>query len=146
MKVNDIMTPNPECCTPDDSLIDCAKIMEKIDVGFVPVVESRDTRRAIGVVTDRDIVVRAVAQGKDPQKTTIKQVMTDDLVCIDADSDAARAKELMEEYQIKRVLVCDEQNCVIGVLSLADEARELSEQEVGEMTKSISSPSGTPTI
>lgn len=145
MKVNDIMTPNPECCTPDDSLIDCAKVMEKIDVGFVPVVESRDTRRAIGVVTDRDIVVRAIAQGKDPRQTTIKDVMTDDLICIKPEEDASRAKELMEENQVRRVVVCDEQGSVIGVLSLADEARALSEHEVGETTKSISQPSGTPT-
>src|ERR1051326_280179 len=98
MKVQDIMTASPECCTPDDNLVDCAKIMEKIDVGFVPIVESRDTRRAVGVLTDRDIAIRAVAQGKNPAECTVKDVMTDDLVCAKPDDDARRAKELMEEH------------------------------------------------
>jgi CBS domain-containing protein len=145
MKVSDIMTPNPECCTPDDNLVDAAKIMEKIDVGFIPIVESRDTRKAIGVLTDRDIAIRAVAQGRDPNECTVKDVMTDDLVCIGPDESAERAKELMEEHQLHRVLVCDEQGSAVGVVATADVARALSEHEVGETTKSISSPSGTPT-
>ena len=144
MKVSDIMTPNPECVTQDDTLVEAAKIMEKIDVGFVPVVESRDTRRAVGVLTDRDIAIRAVAQGRDPNRTTVKEVMTDDLVCIAADEPADRAKELMEEHRLHRVLVCDEQGSAIGVIATADVVRVLDEHQVGETTKSISQP-GTPT-
>jgi CBS domain-containing protein len=145
MKVSDIMTPNPECVTPDDSLVEAAKIMDKLDVGFVPVVESRDTRKAIGVLTDRDIAIRAVAQGSDPNQTKVKEIMTEDLVCISEDESAERAEEQMEENQLHRVLVCDEQGCAIGVVSTADIARALSEEKVGKTTKSISQPSGTPT-
>jgi len=146
MKISDIMTPNPECVTPDENLVEAARIMEKLDVGFVPVVESRDTRKAVGVLTDRDIAIRAVAQGRDPNQVLVREIMTDDLVCIGEDDAADRAKELMEEHQLHRVLVCDEQGCAIGVVSLADVARALDERNVGSATKSIHAPSGTPTI
>src|SRR5215831_12616886 len=138
MKVSDIMTPNPECVTPDDNLVEAAKIMEKLDVGFIPVVESRDTRKAIGVLTDRDIAIRAVAQGRDPNQVTVKEVMTEDLVCLGEDEAADRAQELMEENQLHRVLVCDEQGSVIGVVATADIARALEEHQIGHTTKSIS--------
>src|SRR5579884_3355060 len=67
-KITDIMTPQPECCTPDDSVIEAARVMEARDVGIVPIVESQDTRRLVGVITDRDIVLRVVAQGYDPNE------------------------------------------------------------------------------
>jgi CBS domain-containing protein len=146
MKISDIMTPNPECVTPDDNLVEAAKIMEKLDVGFIPVVESRDTRKAIGVLTDRDIAIRAVAQGRDPNEVTVKDVMTEDLVCLGEDEHTDRAHELMEENQLHRVLVCDEQGSVIGVVAMADIARAVDEQRIGHTTKSISQPSGTPTV
>ena len=147
MKIQDIMTANPECCTHDDSLTEAAAIMARRDVGFVPVVESRDTRKLVGCVTDRDIAVRGVAEGKDPDGTFVREIMTEDAVCCDPDDDLQRAKELMEEFQLHRVLVCDEQGSVIGVVSTADIARALDEAAVGETTKSISQPAGrAPTV
>src|SRR5690349_4938218 len=146
MKVQDIMTQNPECCTSDDSLTDAAAIMARRDVGFVPVVESRDTRKLIGCITDRDIAVRAVAEGKDPDATYVREIMSEDVVCCTPEDDLRRVKDLMEEYQLHRVVVCDEQGSVIGVVATADIARALDEEAVGETTKSISQPSGrTPT-
>jgi CBS domain-containing protein len=140
MKVKDVMTQNPECCTPDDSLTDAARIMKRRDVGFVPVVDSRDTRRLVGCVTDRDIVTRAIAEGKDPDAVSLGAIMTDDLVCCSPDDDVEGAKRLMAEHRLRRVLACDEDGSLIGVVALADIARRLHEQAVGETEKAISQP------
>src|SRR5512147_1339727 len=80
-KVSDIMTPIPECCTPDDSVIEVARVMEQRDVGVVPIVESQDTRRAVGIITDRDIVLRVVAMGSDPNTViSVRDVMTPEVI------------------------------------------------------------------
>jgi len=139
MKISMIMTPNPELVTPDDSVIDVARIMERENVGVVPVVESRDTRKAIGVITDRDIVVRVVAQGRDPNAVAnLREVMTQELVTCSPNDDDETCKGLMAEHQLRRILVVDEHGSLIGVVSQADLARELPREKVGETVQAIS--------
>ena len=146
MKVDELMTPNPECCTQDESIVDAARIMRNRDVGSVPVVESRDTRKVVGVVTDRDIAIRAVADGKDPDAVSCREVMTEEIVCCRPDDDISEVKRLMEERQLRRILVCDERGSLLGVVAIADLARELQARQVGETEQSIAEPSGrTPT-
>jgi CBS domain-containing protein len=147
MQVAEIMTSNPECCVPDDGLVEAARIMQRRDVGLVPIIESRDTRRLVGCVTDRDIVVRVVSDGRNPEVVLCREVMSESLVCCSPDDLAERASELMQEHQLHRIMVCDEDGSLVGVVSTADVARALDIEEVGRALESISLPSGgTPTV
>ncbi len=142
MKIDELMTKEPKFCTPDDSVIDCAKLMTEEDVGAIPICESRDTRRAIGMITDRDIVVRVVAEGKDPHAVpSLREVMTGELITCSPNDDAERARELMKEHQLHRILVVDELGSLVGVVALADLAREFAREHIGEAVQSISKES-----
>ena len=96
-KITDVMTPIPQCCTPDDSIIEVARVMEQNDVGIVPIIESQDTRRVLGVLTDRDIVLRIVAQGRDPNEiVSVRDFMTNEIVSVRPDADILHAEEKHE--------------------------------------------------
>jgi CBS domain-containing protein len=139
MKISEIMTPSPEFVTPDDSVIEVARIMERENVGLVPIVESRDTRKAIGVITDRDIVMRVVAQGRDPHSiTNLREVMTPELVTCSPNDDVDACNAQMAENQLRRVLVVDEHGSLVGVVAQADLARALPKEKVGETVQAIS--------
>jgi CBS domain-containing protein len=140
MKIADLMTPNPEFCTPDDSIVDAARIMARRDVGIVPIVESMETRRAIGCITDRDIVVRVIAVGKDPNLISLRDVMTHDLITCSPDDDVDEVRQLMEQRQVRRVIAIDEYASLAGVVALADLAREVEREKVGATMESISQP------
>ncbi|HEY7956018.1 MAG TPA: CBS domain-containing protein [Polyangia bacterium] len=143
MNVSELMTENPECCTPDDSVAEAARIMQRLDVGFIPIIESQDTRRLVGCLTDRDIVVRAIAEGKDADLCTCGDVMSRDLVSCSPDDDIERCRDLMEDNQLRRVLICDEDGALRGVVAMADVARVLEEEKIGETTRAVSQPSGS---
>ncbi len=135
------MTPQPECCTPDDSIVEVARVMEMRDVGVVPIVESQDTRRVLGILTDRDIVVRVVAKGRDPNEVvTVGDVMTHELVTCPPDADSLQVQELMKERKVRRVLVVDEHGAVVGIVSMADIAARIDETQVGDTEKAIAHP------
>jgi CBS domain-containing protein len=140
MKIRDVMTANPEFCTPDDGVVDCARIMARLDVGIVPICESRDTRRAVGCVTDRDIVVRCVAQGKDPNLISARDAMTQELVTCSPDDDIDMVRAKMEERQVRRILVTDEHGALIGILAVADVVTALEPEKVGSTVEQISQP------
>jgi CBS domain-containing protein len=137
-KITDVMTPIPQCCTPDDSIIEVARVMEQHDVGVVPIVESQDTRRVVGVITDRDIVLRVVAQGRDPNEiVSLRDFMTNEVVSVRPDADILHAEECMKEHQIRRVLVVDENDCIVGIVTIADLARATGETQLGDTEKAI---------
>lgn len=144
MAVRNLMTPDPVFVTPDDSLVDAARLMVERNIGFLPVCESRDTRRAIGCLTDRDIVARAVAQGKNPADTRVRHAMSRDLVTVTPDDDLDRAKLQMREHQVRRVLVCEADGTLAGVVAFADLARAVNDLDVGETIGRISQPTETP--
>src|SRR6185369_16538160 len=97
MKISEIMTADPEMCTPDDSVIDVARIMAEHDIGFVPICESVETRRLVGCITDRDIVVRVVAEGKDPNVvSSLRTVMTHQLATCSPEDDVDDVIQMME--------------------------------------------------
>ena len=132
------MTPKPHCCTPDDSIIEVARLMQQHDVGIVPIVESQDTRRVVGVITDRDIVLRIVAEGRDPNEiVSVRDFMTNEIAAIGPDADILHAEELMKERQIRRVLVVDENGCLAGIVTMADLARATGETQLGDTEKAI---------
>jgi len=140
-KITEVMTPIPQCCTPDDSIIEVARLMEQHDVGVVPIVESQDTRRVIGVITDRDIVLRVVAQGRDPNEIiSVRDVMTNELVTLSPDADVLHAEELMKERRVRRLLVVDADGALVGIVTLADLARATDETQLGDTEKAITHP------
>src|SRR5688572_14615458 len=141
MKISEIMTADPEFCTPDDSVIDAARIMARQDVGIVPICESVETRKAIGCITDRDIVVRVVAEGKDPNViNSLREVMTHELCTCSPNDDVDDVVPLMEQRQVRRVLVTDEHGSLVGIVATADLAQNVSRETVGEAIQEISEP------
>ena len=107
MKVEEIMTTEPACCTPEMKLQDVARLMVDNDCGCVPVVDDLESRRPVGVVTDRDITCRTVAEGKNPLELTARDCMTEPCVTVDRDSSIDDCCEVLEENQLRRVAVVD---------------------------------------
>ena len=134
-KVSDVMTDRPRAVTPQTPLTEVAEIMEAEDVGSIPVVEDD---RLVGIVTDRDIVVRAVAKGKDPKGMPASAVSSRELVTVHPDDDLSDALELMARHQVRRLAVTAEDERLVGVVSQADVAREAKEKDTGEVVQSIS--------
>jgi len=135
------MTANPICCTPDDTAARVAKIMKTEDVGSVPVCEGRESRKLVGIVTDRDLAIQVVAAGKDPNSVKVKDVMTREPVTCRADQDLEGALEAMEKYQIRRLPVIDESGHLIGIIAQADVATRSNEPEkTAELVEEVSQP------
>ena len=138
--IEGLMTRGPICCTPDDHVIDCAKAMEREDVGVIPIVESRDTRKLVGVVTDRDLALRVVADGRNPADLTVEDCMSEDLVTVKETDDLSTALQLMQEHKLRRIMVVDDDFCCIGVLSQADVAQAAAPDQVRRTVAEISRP------
>lgn len=117
MKVNEVMSDQPEAVEPYVMLDEAAEIMRSADVGALPVVEND---RLLGVITDRDIVVRAIALGDDPARTTVGETMSSDPIVVFEDQSVEHAALLMSSHQIRRLIVIDRDNRLSGVLSLSD--------------------------
>jgi CBS domain-containing protein len=138
MKVKDVMTPDVECVGPDDSLQEAARKMKTLDVGPVPVC---DHDRVTGMLTDRDITIRATAEGKDPKTTMVRDVMTGDVVYCFDDQDSDDAAKLMQDHQIRRVLVMNRDKRLVGIVSLGDLATDGKKKQAGAVLQEVSEPS-----
>jgi CBS domain-containing protein len=134
-KVGDVMTGRPRAVTPETPLTEVAQMMETEDVGSIPVV---DNERLVGIVTDRDIVVRAIAKGKDPKGMPASAVSTRELVTVRPEDDLSDALELMVRHQVRRLAVMGEDERLVGMVSQADVAREAKEKDTGEVVQGIS--------
>ncbi len=144
MRVQEVMTTDAACCSPDTKVKEAASMMEEQDCGCLPVVT--DARRVVGVVTDRDIVCRCVAQGKGPE-TEVGEAMTSPARCCGPDDDVSEATRIMAEGKVRRVPVVDDAGCCVGIVSQADIARAEAggrEQEIGEVVQRISRPTQSP--
>ena len=141
MKARDIMTEYPQAVTPSDPLSHAAALMRDSDIGFVPVVEDRNSRRLVGVITDRDITIRHVADAH-TDECVIKQHMTADrLVTVAPDADTDEVHRLMIERQVRRIPVVDADGHVLGVIAQADVAtKEQRDRKTGEIVEKISEP------
>jgi CBS domain-containing protein len=115
----------------------------RCDCGEIPVIENHGQKRVAGVVTDRDIVCRAVAEGKNPLTLTASSVMSSPAITVTADKDVAEVVKLMEERQIRRVPVVDRSGALVGMVSQADVARHHSKSETGELVREVSEPAGS---
>jgi CBS domain-containing protein len=134
--VKDVMTSNPTTAKADASVVEAARIMRDEDAGIVPVVEND---RLIGTLTDRDIAVRVVAEGRDPQSTPVRDAASTDLVTVQPEQDLSEALQLMARHQVRRLPVV-ENDRLVGIVAQADVARESDEQQTGELVEEISKP------
>jgi CBS domain-containing protein len=137
----DVMTPDPACCTPHTTLDQVAKMMVQNDCGEIPIVDVND--QPVGVVTDRDIVCRVVAEGKNPTAYTAETCMSQPVVTVNADDSIERVVSTMEKHQIRRVPVVDESGCCTGIIAQADIARVEPLSEVGELVREVSEETGS---
>ena len=142
-KVRDVMSERPRSVTADTTVLEVAEVMDQEDIGSVPVVEGD---RLAGIVTDRDITVRAVAKGKDPRGMPVREITTREVVTVSPDEDLSEALKLMASYQVRRIPVVDDEERLVGVVAQADVALEAKEKAVGEMVESISKPPEGPRI
>ncbi|HET6566988.1 MAG TPA: CBS domain-containing protein [Rhodothermales bacterium] len=145
MRVRDIMTANPATCTPDSSLQHVAKMMLDCDCGAVPVVESAGSGHSIGIITDRDIVIRTLAQGRDPMNLSVRDAMSESTITISADRDLKDAASTMKQNQIRRLVVTDGDARIVGILAQADIARQSKDRQTGALVEEISEPVGQST-
>jgi CBS domain-containing protein len=134
--VKDAMTADVKTAAPSQSLTDVARLMKQEDVGSVPVV---DGERLVGVVTDRDIVVRGIADGSDPHAIKAGDIASRDVVTVRPDDDLDAALRLMAQHQVRRLPVVDDGQ-LVGVVAQADMAHEAKEKDVGHVVEEISRP------
>jgi CBS domain-containing protein len=134
-KARDIMTSDAQCVGENDTVLDAAKRLAELGVGAMPICGEDD--RLKGMLTDRDIVVKVLAQGKDPGSTTAGELGEGKPVTIGADDSATEALRTMAEHQVRRLPVIDGHD-LIGMVSQADVARNLDEEDVGELVEAIS--------
>jgi CBS domain-containing protein len=142
VRVRDIMTPDPASCTPESTARDAARLMRDNDCGSIPVVESARSNKLVGTVTDRDLAVRGLADGKGPD-TPVRDLMTPSPVTCGPDDEVEIVREVMVARQVRRVPVVDERGILVGIVAQADIAREdgaASDQEVGRIVEAISDP------
>jgi len=142
MTCGEVMTPNPKCCLPSDNAVQAARLMKIEDVGSLPVCGSGDSRRLVGIVTDRDLALNVVAEGRDPNSTRIESIMTREPYTCREDEDLKTALERMEDNQVRRIPVVDRNGMLTGIISQADLAtRVRSREKTAEMVAEISRPS-----
>jgi CBS domain-containing protein len=134
-KVREVMTARPRSVTPQTLVSEVAKLMEADDVGVIPVVEEE---RLVGIVTDRDIVVRAIAKEKDPRGMPASEVSSRELITVDPEDDLSDALQIMMEHQLRRLAVVEQDDRLVGVLSQADVALNVKEKQAGEVLGEIS--------
>jgi CBS domain-containing protein len=141
VRAADVMTAAPACCTPETTVKEAARLMAENDCGCLPVINN--DRRVVGVVTDRDIACRCVAEGKDAD-TPVGDVMTPEPQCCRPDDDVNEVAQVMSETQVRRVPVVDDSGCCVGMVAQADVARANEQQAadvVGEVSAASESPS-----
>jgi CBS domain-containing protein len=140
-KCEEVMTKNPVCCVPNDMAAKVAELMTSKNVGSIPVIENEQTRRLVGIVTDRDLAMKIVAKCRDANSTKVEAVMTNKVVTCLADDDFQKAMNAMSEHQLRRIPVVDKNNMVVGIIAQADVATRVDQPEkTATMIKGISQP------
>jgi CBS domain-containing protein len=142
MKIQEVMTTSPKCCVPSDNAPKAARIMKDMDTGIVPVIEDEQNRRLIGVVTDRDLCLEVIAEGRDPHSVQVRMCMTPTLVCCTPDDDLQKALDLMRDNQVRRIPVVDQDGIIQGMVSMADvvQRADIPSNRTHEILKKVSEP------
>ena len=138
-KCSEVMTMNPACCLPNNTVLQLAQMMKDKDIGPVPIIENEQTRRLVGIVTDRDLALKVVAEGRDARTTTAAEVMTRKVVTCHAEDDLQKALDAMSEHQLRRIPVVDNDFRIIGIIAQADVATRVDQPEkTAALVKGIS--------
>jgi len=133
------MTQNPVYCLPGDMVVKAAELMKAGNIGPVLVVEDEQTRKLVGIVTDRDLAMKIVAEGLDARSTTVEAVMTREVVTCRAEDDLQKALDAMAEHQLRRIPVVDADNKILGIIAQADVATRVDQPEkTATMVKEVS--------
>jgi len=136
---SEVMTSKPVCCLPDDQAAKAAKLMKVGNIGSIPVVESEQNRKLVGIVTDRDLAMKIVAEGRDGRSTKVEAVMTGAVVTCLADDDLQKALDAMAKHQLRRIPVVDNENKIVGIIAQADVATRAGQPDkTAEVVKEIS--------
>lgn len=138
MQVSDVMTQDVESISPTANIQEAASLMRRMNIGFLPVCEGRHT---IGVLTDRDIAIRLVADGQDASRTIVREIMSEDVISCSMEIDVEEAAEIMEQQKIRRLVVVNDRDELVGVVSLGDMAVDTSDDRLsGEILREVSQP------
>ena len=141
MRCDQLMTREPVCCLPNDNVIKAAQIMKRADIGLIPIIDTEETKMIVGILSDRDMTMNVIAESRDPQTTTVEEVMTRKVVSCQVSDDIQKAMDLMMEYQLRRIPVVDKSNKIVGIISQADVATRLNQPgTTAEVVKEISQP------
>ncbi len=139
----EVMTRELACCQTTDSLVRVAQLMKSKDVGAVPVIDSA-AKKLVGMVTDRDIVVKGLAAGRSPEDSTVREVMTTDVVTCREDEDVSEAVSRMADRKVRRIPVVDRNGMLQGIIAQADIATRVHrDKTTGELVEAISAPGTT---
>ena len=138
-KCNEVMTKNPVCCVPDNMVIKAADLMKSDHVGSIPVIENEQTQKLVGIVTDRDLALKVVAEGLDAKSTKVETIMTRKVVTCSPEDDVQKAVDAMSKHQLRRIPVVDDNNKILGIIAQADVAIHFDHpKKTAEMIKEIS--------
>jgi CBS domain-containing protein len=139
MQCSEIMTKNPEFCLPSDTVIKAAQLMKSEDVGPIPIVADKDGKKLAGIVTDRDLTIKVIAEARDPNTTRLEDVMSDNVVTCNENDDIDTALKLMEENQVRRIPVVGKNDQLLGIIAQADVATRLGQTgKTGRVVEQIS--------
>jgi len=140
-RCSDFMTQDPVCCASGESVERAAQLMQAEDVGSIPIIDDSHSRKLIGILTDRDIALRIVAESRDAGQTTVREVMTKTPISCNMDDELQRALDTMAYSQVRRVPIVDSQNRVVGIIAQGDVATRVGQPEkTAEILKQISRP------
>ncbi len=141
LKCNVIMTEDPVCCLPDETVAAAAQKMKEKNVGSIPIIESEQSKKLIGIVTDRDLALQVVAESRDASATKIADVMTRKVIYCHVDEDLDKVMDTMAKYQLRRLPVVEDGNKIVGIISQADIATRVDKPEdTAKVVKEISQP------
>jgi CBS domain-containing protein len=139
-KCDEVMTKNPVCCRPDDMVVKVAQMMQSENIGSIPVIENEQTQKLIGIVTDRDLALKIVAEGRDVKSTKVEEVMTREVVTCRTGDDLQMALDVMAEHQLRRIPIVDDDK-IVGIIAQADVATRVNlPEKTAAMVKEISQP------
>jgi CBS domain-containing protein len=142
-KCNEVMTKNPVCCLQNETVLKAARMMKSENVGSIPVIENDQTKRLVGIVTDRDLTLKIIADGLNAESTKVDSVMTHKVVTCHTEDDLQKALDAMAEHQLRRIPIVDNDNRIVGIIAQADVATRVDQPEkTAEMVKEISQDDG----
>lgn len=141
LKCSVIMTENPDCCLPTDMVSTAACIMKEENVGCIPVIEGNESRKLVGIITDRDLAVQVVANAYDLSTTSVAEIMTSHLITCHVEDDLQKAMDAMARFQLRRIPVVDDDHWIVGIISQADVATRVDQpEETAKVVREISQP------